>query len=162
MAEHMNAFVKAMTEDGLLIASDNPNALVQAHNDWNLGHLVALARTSQQNGGPSLDASLRAETLYGALHDHFAFTAKGVFTLADVLEALLAQDPDREHGPSVQASDVPEGYAEAVEAALQAFVKEQPWRANGSIDDVTLPYTEGDEPESARIARELERCQSRW
>ena len=103
-----------------------------------------------------MGAALNAESLYGALQAHFGLRAKGAFTLADVLEALLNQDPERERSPSAQDSDIPDGYAETLQAALQAFVDAQPWRANGSIEDVTLPYTEGDEPESARLARELE------
>ena len=156
MTDELAAFAKAMTLDGLLIGSDEPNALVQAHNDWNLGHLLALARMSHQAGGPKPGSDLTAETLYESLQDSFSFAAKGVFTLADILDALLAQDPDRERAPSPYEGYIPEGYRETVDAALEAFVQEQPWRANGSIQDVTLPYTEGDEPESVRLARELE------
>ena len=156
MTDEIAAFTQVMTLDGLLIEADAPNALVQAHNDWNLGHLVALGRMSQQEGGPCLGADLNAETLYGALQESLGFATHGVFTLADVLDALLTQDPDRERSPSPQEPGVPEGYKEIIEAALQVFIREQPWRADGSIDDVTLPYTEGDEPESARISRELE------
>ncbi len=157
MTDQLDTFQQAMTDAGFLIGGDEPSRAVQESDQWTLAHLIALARVVQSaESSRPIDGTLDAETLYTSLHDTFELTAHGVFSLAELLDALLTGDPDRESAPSSEAGEALDGYREQVNAAIGAVQSEQPWRANGDPNDVHIDYVEGDESENAKLARELE------
>jgi len=94
--------------------------------------------------------------LIASLRDTFELTAHGVFSLAELLDALLTGYPDRERAPSSEAGQEVDGYRDRVNAAIGAVQSEQPWRADGDPNDVHIDYVEGDESENAKLTRELE------
>ena len=157
MTDQLDTFQQTMTEAGLLIGGDEPSRAVQESDQWTLAHLIALARVVQSaESSQPIDGTLNTETLYASLRDTFELTAHGVFSLAELLEALLTGDPDRESAPSQEAGQEVDGYRDRVNAAIGAVQSEQPWRANGDPNDVHIDYVEGDESENAKLARELE------